>query len=138
MSKRSFFQKKKKKTLTDLKLLNSSVSVRKCCLTSLSLIQVKVEVFFEMILFRPTNTFLFLSFLSQTLLLTARFSQSIGFITLKHEIRHLKFSTFFHTALSEAHFYAAGLTGFHGIRVLGGHGRARLLQVLVLMRGSLR
>ncbi len=133
------------KRLTNWKSLQTSnfklqCKWRKCCFTSLGLIQVKVEVLFEMILFRPPNTFLFLSFLSQTLLLTARFRQRIGFITWKHEIRHFTFSTFFHTALSEAvaNFYAAGLTGFHCIRVLGGHGCAGLLQVLVLMRRCLR
>ncbi len=110
---------------------------RKCCFTSLSFIQVKVEVLFEMILFHPPNTFLFLPFLSQTLFLTARFRQCIGFISLKHEIKHF---IFFCMALSEAvvNFYAAGLTGFHCISVLGGHGCARLLQVLVLMRRCLR
>lgn len=49
-------------------------------LTPLCLIQVKVEVFFKIIFFRPPNTFLLLSFLSQRFLLATRFRQSIWFI----------------------------------------------------------
>lgn len=59
-------------------------------LTSLCLIQIKVEVVFELLLLRPVNRLLLLAFLGQAFFFSTWFCQSIRLLTCNNEIEICK------------------------------------------------
>ncbi len=79
-------------------------------LTSLRLVQVKVEVVFELLLLSPVNRLLLLALLGQTFFFSARFCQSVGLLTYKqqddvrrlHRTNYTKDSRIFQKLITEA------------------------------------